>query len=308
MQEREYGVSVRLMVYNQEEFIADAMNGIMMQKTNFKVEVVVGDDFSTDKTLEIIRGYKDTENIHIKILDRKKGDAYWEKRQAKGRLYNFINIIENCSGKYIALLDGDDCWNDSEKLQLQYDLLEKNPDLTVACHNLMTRYVESGKLVARFSEQNRPEDRITLQKMLKGNWASTPTIMVRAEIIKSAPEWIFSQRVADYFLWCYASTIGDIGYIHKLMAIYRVHNQGVWSKNSAKKRWMLETENMITANQKFCADEKIREENIAELNYKLIKNLKEEKLSKDVFFMRLRFGFHFLIRGKFGKSRKFFFQ
>jgi len=111
------------MVYNQEEFIDEAMKGIMMQKTDFKVEVVVGDDFSTDKTLELIRKYENTENIHIKILDRKKGDAYWTKRQAKGRLYNFINIIENCSGKYIALLDGDDYWTDPAKLQKQFDLL-----------------------------------------------------------------------------------------------------------------------------------------------------------------------------------------
>lgn len=304
----EYAVSVRLMVYNQEEFIDEAMTGIMMQKTNFKVEVVVGDDFSTDKTLELIRKYKDTENIHIRILDRKKGDAYWQKRQARGRLYNFINIIENCSGKYIALLDGDDCWNDADKLQLQYDLLESDKTLTVACHNLMTRYAETGKLYARFSNESRPADRITLEKMLKGNWASTPTIMVRSEIIKSAPEWIFSQRVADYFLWCYAATLGDIGYIHKTMAIYHVHNKGVWSKNSAKKRILHETGNMIVATEKFCTDEKLREENIAYLNYQLIKNLEEEKLSGDAFSERMKFGFHYLLRGKFGQSRKFFFQ
>jgi glycosyltransferase involved in cell wall biosynthesis len=56
-----------------EAFIKEAMNGIMFQKTDFKIEVVVGDDFSTDRTLEIIQSYQDTENIHIKILDRKLG-------------------------------------------------------------------------------------------------------------------------------------------------------------------------------------------------------------------------------------------
>jgi hypothetical protein len=144
--------------------------------------------------------------------------------------------------------------------------------------------------------------------MLKGNWASTPTIMVRSEIIKAAPGWIFSERVADYFLWCYAATIGNIGYIDEPMAVYRVHNEGVWSKNSAKKRILLETDNMIRANQQFCVDEKTRAETISELNYQLTRNLKEEGLSKDAFFKRMKFGFQFLFRGKFGKSRKFFFQ
>jgi glycosyltransferase involved in cell wall biosynthesis len=308
MPEFEFTVSIRLMVYNQESFIDETMRSILAQKTNFKVELVVGDDFSKDKTLEILKSYKDTENIHIKILDRKINDEYWKKRQAFGRLYNFINIIENCSGKYIALLDGDDYWTDEKKLQKQVDLLEKNKSLSASCHNLVTLYTETGKLFNRFSDKNRPKDEITLVDMLKGNWASTPTIMVRSEIIKSAPEWIFSERVADYFLWCYASTIGNIGYLHEPMAVYRVHNEGVWSKNSAVKRIILETDNILRANKRFCTDEKTKKENIIKLNHALIKNLEEEGFRKEAFKRRMSHGFHFLIRGKFGKANDFFFK
>src|SRR5690554_2259973 len=128
-------VSVRLMTYNHEKFIHQAMESILSQKVDFPVEVVVGDDFSTDNTLSIIRKFKSTKSIHIHILERAKGDEYWKKRQAQGRIYNFINILENCKGKYIALLDGDDYWTDPLKLQKQVDFLEAHSDFVGVFHN-----------------------------------------------------------------------------------------------------------------------------------------------------------------------------
>ena len=122
-------VSVRLMTYNHAPFIKNAMQGIMMQKTSFKIEVVVGDDFSKDNTLEIIKKFSDTENIKLKILNREIHDDYWFQRQENGRIYNFYNILKNCKGNYIALLDGDDYWTDPYKLQKQVDFLEENPRL-----------------------------------------------------------------------------------------------------------------------------------------------------------------------------------
>ena len=131
-----YLVSVRLMVYNHESFIDQAIEGILKQKTNFLVEVVIGDDFSTDKSLEIIRKYQNTATVHFKILERKVGDDYWKNRQKLGRLHNFYNIIENCTAKYIALLDGDDYWTDPFKLQKQVDFLKANPDYVGCFHKI----------------------------------------------------------------------------------------------------------------------------------------------------------------------------
>ena len=82
------------MTFMHERFIKQAMDGIMMQKTNFKFEVVVGDDFSADRTLEIIKSFKNTESIDIKILKREKEEEYWQKRQKMGKLYNFTNILK----------------------------------------------------------------------------------------------------------------------------------------------------------------------------------------------------------------------
>ena len=85
-------VSIRLMTFNHAAFIKDAMDGVMMQQTTFPVEVVLGDDFSQDNTLDIIRSYKDADKIKIRVLERKIGDDYWQRRQEKGRLFNFSNI------------------------------------------------------------------------------------------------------------------------------------------------------------------------------------------------------------------------
>ncbi len=114
------------MTYNQAPFIAEAIESCLMQKTDFGFEIIIGDDFSTDGTKEICEEYAIKYPEKIKLLARRIGDEYWQKRQKLGRLYNFVDIIENCNGKYIALLDGDDYWIDPLKLQKQVDFLEEN--------------------------------------------------------------------------------------------------------------------------------------------------------------------------------------
>ncbi|WP_411768228.1 glycosyltransferase family 2 protein [Winogradskyella sp. A3E31] len=125
-------LSVRLMTFNHEPFIVKALKGVDMQKTNFDFEVVIGDDFSTDNTLKLIKAYKfNNLNVSVNILNREIGGDYYRKRKKNGRLYNFYDILKNCQGKYVALLDGDDYWSDSNKLQKQIDFLEANRDYSI---------------------------------------------------------------------------------------------------------------------------------------------------------------------------------
>ncbi len=214
------------MTYMHEGFIKDAMDGIMMQQTNFKVEVVVGDDFSDDRTLEIIRSYGDSENIHIKILKREKGDDYWRKRQELGRLYNFTDILENCTGKYIALLDGDDYWTHPHKLQKQIDFLEKNNDYSLCFTR--AEMLKDNELTLH----NVPFEKTTftgIDFLNTYNFICTATVVFKREVLT-----IFNDQTkypfADLALYLHASKIGKIKGLSDLTAVYRIHDSGLWSK------------------------------------------------------------------------------
>lgn len=217
-----YTLSIRLMAFNHGKYIKKAMDGIMMQQTNFNFEVVVGDDFSTDDTLQIINDYKSTSRILIRVLKRIKGDDYWTKRQEKGRLYNFTTILANCTGKYVSFLDGDDYWTDSNKLQNQVDFLEENPD-----YNLITgavkRYVQD---TDTFVDPNQKESyTFTYKDMIFRNHCSTCTTTIRNNHAKDFE--LFHDRGTDSQLWI--RTLGKEGkgkYDNRVVAVYRKHNSG----------------------------------------------------------------------------------
>jgi glycosyltransferase involved in cell wall biosynthesis len=228
-------VSVRLMTYNHVPFIKDAMKGILMQKTNFPVEVVIGDDFSTDGTLDIIRTYKDTENIKINILERTSGDNYWKNRLEKGRLYNFVNIIENCEGKYIALLDGDDYWTDPHKLQKQVDLLESDIELNIIYHNVKPSGIKARPLNHKLKQSGYFNFHDSLQRKN----GATLSMVFRNNAIQNINIWEYLNEltIADWPIECLCLLKGKGYYIHEIMGCYRMEGIGV-SNNLTRKTYL----------------------------------------------------------------------
>jgi glycosyltransferase involved in cell wall biosynthesis len=242
----EYKLSVRLMTYMHEPFIKQAMDGIMMQKTDFKIEVVVGDDFSTDRTLEIVKWYKNTESIAIKILKREKGDEYWQKRQKLGRLYNFTNILENCTGKYIALLDGDDYWTDPLKLQKQVDFLEGNPEYSLCFHRV--QILENGALLSDDIDitnitycniSDNEKEKINYEHLItRGNFIHTPSVVFRKP--KEYPLEFLYSPLGDYLLHIYNGKQGYIKRLEDVMAVYR-KGVGIFSSIPKHRRYRFST-------------------------------------------------------------------
>lgn len=218
------------MTYNHAAFIRDAMESILMQKTNFLVEIVVGDDFSTDETLNIIREYKGTENMHIKVLERNIGDAYWKKRKEIGRIYNFYNILENCRGTYISLLDGDDSWLDPFKLQKQVDYLEKNPDYSFVCGgyismNASTRErKEIIKNQAHFQEADGFE--LNFQNMKKQWLTKTLTTTFRKEAL-DLNIFLKYKHARDINFFYHLIKAGKGYYFRQVFGIYNIHEGGI---------------------------------------------------------------------------------
>lgn len=135
---REPFVSVAMITYNHEDYIAQSIEHIARQETSFPIELLIGEDCSTDRTREIIfecqRKYPDM----IRVITSEKN---------VGMRKNGLRTYEAARGKYIAFCEGDDYWHRTDKLQIQVDFLENNPDYGFVCSNARSYTVTTGKLI-----------------------------------------------------------------------------------------------------------------------------------------------------------------
>src|SRR5690554_2111531 len=119
-------VSVFCVSYNHEQFIAQALDGFIMQQVDFDFEIVISDDCSTDNTRAIIEKYKNKYPHVFKDVSPQKN---------LGMQKNWMHTLSACTGTYIALCEGDDYWTDPNKLQKQVDFLEANEEYSLCVHN-----------------------------------------------------------------------------------------------------------------------------------------------------------------------------
>lgn len=141
-------VSIVILAFNQKDFIRNAIESALMQKTSFPIEVIVHDDASTDGTAEIIRDYASRFPEIVKPIFQD------ENQFSKNGVYPIIYAYEKALGKYIAECDGDDYWTDTSKLQRQVDYMEAHPGF-VLCHHA---YQVSENGAMRPPNRDRPKD------------------------------------------------------------------------------------------------------------------------------------------------------
>lgn len=229
-------LSVRLMTYNHSKHIIECLNSIENQVTDFFFEVIIGDDFSTDNNLELIKKFiqsSQNKNITYILLNRTKGDYYDLIRQKKGRLYNFANIIEHCKGKYIALLDGDDYWTDSFKLQKQIDFLEANPEFNICFTR--ANILKDNKINLHPIPNISDEGIYTYNDLLNHhNFITTASVVYRNKI--TIPEWFFNLPYGDLGLYGIISKKSKLKCLTDITTTYRIHEQGLWSKTNNKEK------------------------------------------------------------------------
>lgn len=121
-------VSIIVPVYNHEKYIERALDSILMQKTTYSYEVLVGEDCSTDSTREVLRNYEKKHPGKLQVF-------YREKNLSTAEYWNWADLMRRTKGKYLITLEGDDFWLSDEKIQKQVDFLEKHPEYIAISHN-----------------------------------------------------------------------------------------------------------------------------------------------------------------------------
>jgi len=215
-------VSVLMITYNHEHFIAQALDSVLMQEVEFPYEIVVGEDCSTDATRSILLEYQKLYPDIIRLLLPEKNI---------GMIPNFINTFKACNGEYIALLEGDDYWISDQKLQKQIDFLESHPSCTICFNPTLVFYDDESASQHVFPAQ--AEGFYTIVDLLQDNFMHTCSVMCR-NIIKEFPPWFYDSVVGDYPLHLLNAGCGDIGCINEVMSAYRIHSSGVWSMQFEK--------------------------------------------------------------------------
>lgn len=217
------GVSVICNTYNQENYIRDALEGFVMQKTNFKFEVLVHDDASTDNTTNIVREFEQ------KYPDLIKPIYQTENQYSKGMGTVSKIQLARVKGKYIAYCEGDDYWTDPLKLQKQYDALEAHPEVDICTHKAETIKADTKEHIKYLEPADR-DTIIPVEQVIQGGggYVATNSIMYRTEINSCIPEFR-KIRSYDYSLQIHGSLRGGMLYLDDCMSVYRVRAKNSWT-------------------------------------------------------------------------------
>lgn len=227
-------VSISCITYNQREYIAEAIESFLMQKTNFKYEILIHDDASTDGTTEIIKEYEK------KYPDIIKPIYQTENQYSQGVKINENFLYPKYKGKYVALCEGDDYWTDPDKLQKQYDYMEANPDCSMCFHAADTVKSDTGQLLKRATFGN-VHKKFYMEDAIRGlgRAAVTNSFFYRRESGIKKVEFRTIAPCGDYPMPIVCALDGYIGYLPYNMSAHRAMANNslsvAWVKNPEKK-------------------------------------------------------------------------
>jgi len=208
-------VSVRVATYNHERWISQCLEGILMQRTTFPFEVIVGEDCSTDGTRAIVADYarRFPDRIRARLHDTNLG----------GQKNSYLNH-QACRGKYHAMTEGDDYWIDPLKLQRQVDFMEAHPEVSLCFHNAL---ILNERIAATRLYFETPFQKILDFDAIYTQSLPTASVMARADILATLPEWRLKIWCGDllFRLWCLHH--GPFAYLDQIMSVYRRHDKGL---------------------------------------------------------------------------------
>ena len=213
-------VSVLLITYNQQDFIAQAIESVLMQKVNFPYEIVIGEDLGSDNTRAICESYA-VKYDFIHVLPRTKN---------LGIAGNWCDCAQHALGKYMMMLDGDDYWTDPNKMQMQVDFMEAHPECVICHTNTDILYMNTGT-IKPINKRDVPEGMILHDVMGGREQMTSSTMCLRTEEVKKhIPFDIYVKEdfpCEDWPTIAILSAYGEIRYMPQSTTVYRVGQASV---------------------------------------------------------------------------------
>jgi glycosyltransferase involved in cell wall biosynthesis len=209
-------VSICCLAFNHEQFIRKALDGFIMQETNFDFEVLIHDDASTDNTAKIIREYE------IKFPNIIKPVYQTENQWRKGLRGSSVHNFPRASGEYIALCEGDDYWTDPKKLQRQVDFLDNHQEYALVAENGL---VVNSELNTQYHFNDIGECDIDISRLLGIRQFPTASVMFRKKYLDTGFQQL--KHTGDVIIWCYLATKGKIKYFPNISSVYSKGLHGI---------------------------------------------------------------------------------
>ena len=222
-------LSVCLITYNHAPYIHRAIDGVLMQNVNFTYELIIADDCSDDGTTEIIQNYKNKYPDFVKLILHKRN---------VGALKNWLDLLKASKSRYIAYLEGDDYWIDPNKLQIQIDFLEQNPDYSLVGHNAIVLFDDKSSPPQYFCKINQ-NSILTINKFIR-DWALPSASMVFKNNVLTDESERFLRKIhnGDLGLQLICADNGKVKYVNRVMSVYRKTGNSL--SNTLNKEYVFE--------------------------------------------------------------------
>jgi len=257
-------VSICCQTFNHERYLRKCLDSFVMQKTDFRFEILVHEDASTDNTAQVLKEYE-SRYPHLFRCVFQTENQFKKINSLTGIL------IPMAKGKFVAICEGDDFWTDPLKLQRQTEFLEKSNEYSMCFTDSVI--VDENEIItkeSRIGENNKKD--ISQIDILNGFVPPTNTVLIRKENLEKIIVDFPQIANGDYYMSMLLANEGKIGYLNYNTAAYRLHGESTWSRLSEKQRMQNYTKTLISLKGKV---QKNNEEILASMISSNLSNLKE---------------------------------
>lgn len=264
-------VTVCLQTYNHEKYISECLDSLLNQKTNFNFEISLGEDNSSDKTREICIKYAKENPNKIKLFLHSRENNINIINKPTGR-FNFMYNVFNSEAEYIAFCEGDDYWIDKNKLQKQFDFLEKNKDFVLCTGNSNVLNQTTSKIEKKYCHWDKDQT-FSPKRAIKEFYTPTHNIMFRRKSL-TFPDFFTEIIAADQIIYQILSVKGKFFFSKDTYGVYRKHESSITSDIKKQPRYkIMWWENAIQSLENVRS--LLLPEQIKEIDRKILKTKKE---------------------------------